>query len=272
MSAIAPVIVALRWEWFRISHRPGFYVIMGLAAAVVVLILLGASFVRVDGYGIGPSAYPFIIATVMGMAGPFLALLLTILVFSGEYGWGTLRAMQARGMPGWQTILAKMLLASIALAAAWIVSSCLATVVGQITGDRDAPPILDLLIGVDVSWEGTVLLYCGSLLAAIAYMSLTTLLCMQGRSATFGLAVAAAIVIAERTVYPAAGAIVDALYGFNLWDYLRWTLGGATWGIGDGDAEVSAWYFALALAAYIALFWSLALGALSRRDLGGGSG
>ena len=272
MSAVFPVLVALRWEWFRISRRPGFRVIMGMVAAVVVLILLGAAFLQSDGYGVGPSAFPFIIFVALTLVGPFLALFLTALAFSGEYGWGTLRAMQARGMPGWQAILSKMLLVSVVLAVVWIGSWCLSAVVGLMAGDTDAPATTLPFDDADASWRDIILLYLGNLLAAIAYMSLTVLLCMLGRSATFGLAVASAILIAESTVYPVAVFIIEAVYDFNLWDYLRWTLRGATSGLAGRYDDTNPWYFVPVVVAYIALFWSLSLSVLSRRDLDGGNG
>ena len=272
MSGLTPVIVALRWEWFRMSRRPGFHVIMGMVAAAVVLILLGASFLRSDEHGVGPSAFPFLIFLALTLVGPFLALFLTALAFSGEYGWGTLRAIQARGLPAWQVILSKMLLVSSILAVVWIVSWCLSALVGLIIGDPDATSSILPLVDDDVSWGDVGLLYFGNLLAPIAYMSLTVLLCMLGRSATFGLAVASAILIAESTVYPVAVLVVEAVYDFHLWDYLRWTLRGATSGLAGRYDDTNPWYFLPAVVAYIALFWSLSLSVLSRRDLYGGNG
>ena len=272
MSAVFPILVALRWEWFRISRRSGFHVIMGMIAAVVLLILMGAALIRNDDHGVGPSAFPFLIFLALTLVGPFLALFLTAFAFSGEYGWGTLRAMQARGMPGWRVILSKILLVSIVLAVVWTVSWCLSAVVGLLAGDPDAPSTILPFADADVSWGDIVLLYLGNLLAAIAYMSLTLLLCMVGRSATFGLAVASAILIAESTVYPVAVLIIEAVYEFSLWDYLRWTLRGATSGLAGRYDDTNAAYFVPVVVAYIALFWSLSLAVLSRRDLDGGNG
>ena len=272
MSALFPILVALRWEWFRISRRPGFHVIMSMIAAVVLLILLGAALIRNDGFGVGPSAFPFLIFVALTLVGPFLALFLSAFAFGGEYGWGTLRAMQARGLPGWQVILSKMLLVGLVLAVVWIVSWCLSAVVGLLAGDPDAPSTILPFADADVSWADTALLYLGNLLAAIAYMSLTVLLCMLGRSATFGLAVASAILIAESTVYPVAVFIIEAVYDFNLWDYLRWTLRGATSGLAGRYDDTNPWYFVPVVVAYIALFCSLSLAVLSRRDLDGGNG
>ena len=272
MSSIRPVMVALRWEWFRIARRPGFHVIMGMVAAVVVLVLLAAAFLQSDGYGVGPSAFPYLIFAALTLVGPFLALFLTALVFSGEYGWGTLRAMRARGMPVWQAILSKMLLVSITLVIVWTVSWCLSVVVGLLAGDADAPSSILPIVDADLSWVDVALIYFGNLLAPIAYMSLTVLLCMLGRSATFGLAVASAILIAESTVYPVAVLVVEAVYDFSLWDYLRWTLRGSTSGLGGRFDDTNPWYFLPVVLGYIALFWSLSLSALSRRDLDGGNG
>lgn len=267
MSSISPVVVALRWEWFRISRRPGFHVIMGMIAAVILLILLGAALIQNDDFSIGPSAFPGIIFTALTLVGPFLALFLTAFVFSGEYGWGTLRAMQARGMPGWQVILSKMLLVSIVLAVVWIASWCLSVLVGLLAGDPNAAFSASAILDDDLSWAGIAGVYFGNLLAPIAYMSLTVLLCMLSRSATFGLAVASAILIAESTVYPVAVLIIQGVYDFDLWNYLRWTLRGSTSGLAGRFDDINAWYFVPVVLAYIALFSALSLSILSRRDL-----
>lgn len=267
MISINPVIIALRWEWFRISRRPGFHVIMGMIAAVVVLILLGAVLIQNDDFGIGPSQFPLLIFSALTLVGPFLALFLTAFAFSGEYGWGTLRAMQARGMPGWQVILSKMLLVSIVLLIVWIVSWCLSVLVGLLAGDPDAPLSTTAFLDDEMSWAGIAGVYFGNLLAPIAYMSLTVLLCMLSRSTTFGLAVASAILIAESTVYPVAVFITESVYDFNLWDYLRWTLRGSTSGLAGRFDDTNAWYFLPVVLAYIALFSALSLSVLSRRDL-----
>lgn len=272
MNGFRTVMVALRWEWFRISRRPGFHVIMGMIAAAVVLILLGTALLRGGDYGAGPSAFPFLIFLALTVVGPFLALFLTAFAFSGEYGWGTLRAMQARGMPGWQVILSKMLLASIVLTIVWIVSWSLSVVVGLIIGDPDAPLSMLPFAEDDLSWADIASLYFGNLLAPIAYMSLTVLLCVTGRSATFGLTVTSAILIAESTAYPVAALIVETVYDFNLWDYLRWTLRGATSGLAGRYDDINAWYFVPVVLAYIGLFCCLTFVTSGKRDLESGNG
>ena len=274
MSSIVATGIALRWEWFRLQRRLAFRAIMGLIALAVVLILLGAVLLRneIDDYAVSPAAFPFLIFLALTVVGPFLGIFLTAIVFSGEYGWGTLRAMVARGNPRWQAASAKLLLVSIVLAVVWIVSWILSTATGLLAGEYGASSAILPFTGEAVGWGETALLFFGNLLAPIAYLSLTALLCVAGRSTTFGLAVAAAILIGESTAYPVAAIIAGELYGIDIWEYLRWTLRGATSGLaGRFDETTNPWYFVPAVLAYTALFWGLALALLTRRDLGGGS-
>ena len=274
-GSIAPVISALRWEWFRLHRRMAFRAIMGMIALAVVLILVGAVLLRneFDDSPVAPAAFPFLIFLALTVVGPFLGIFLTAIVFSGEYGWGTLRALAARGSPRWQAASAKLLLVSIVLAVVWIVSWILSTATGLLAGEYGVASAIVPFTGETVGWGETALLFFGNVLAPIAYMSLTALLCVLGRSTTFGLAVSSAILIGESTAYPVAALIAGELYGIDIWEYLRWTLRGATSGLaGRFDETTNAWYFVPVVLAYTGLFWGLALALLSRRDLGSGNG
>ena len=271
MSAVAAIGVALRWEWFRLSRRRAFQVIIGMVAAAVVLILAGGVLLRGPADDtIAPAMFPFFIFLALNVVGPFLAVFLTAIIFSGEYGWGTLRALLARGQPRWRVALSKLLLVGGILAVVWAVSWGLAAVVGLLVGAHGVPA-LSPFDDTPLSWGAIAGRFFASLPAALAYMSLTALLCVASRSTTFGLVVAAAILIAESTAYPVAILIVNEVCDFQLADYLRWTLRGATSGLAGND-EVSAWNFAPAVVAYIALFCTLMLAVLIRRDVSGGNG
>lgn len=272
MSAVAPVITALRWEWFRLSRRLAFQVIMALVAAAVILILLSAVLISATFDAAAPFTFPFFIFLALTVVGPFLGIFLTAIIFSGEYGWGTLRAMLARGALRWHLAASKLLLVSIVLAAVWMVSWLLASLVGLLAGDPEASyGVLPFSDNEPTGWGEVALRYFGNLLAPIAYAGLTALLCVASRSTTFGLAVAAAILIGESTAYPVAVLIVGEIYQINLYEYLRWTLRGATSGLAGQYDSISAWYFAPAVLAYTALFVGLMLTLLIRRDLPGGS-
>ena len=271
--AVAPFITALRWEWFRLSRRIAFRAIMALVAAAVILILLSAVWISAILDAPAPFTFPFFIFLALTVVGPFLGIFLTAIIFSGEYGWGTLRAMLARGSPRWRLAASKLLLASIALAVVWIASWLLASVVGLLAGEPGASyDILPFSNNAPSGWGDVALLYFGNLLAPIAYAGLTALLCVASRSTVFGLAVAAAILIAESTAYPVAVIVVAEIYQIDLYEYLRWTLRGATSGLAGRYDNISAWYFVPAVLAYTALFVGLSLTLLTRRDLPGGSG
>lgn len=261
----------IKWEWFRLSRRRAFQVVMVMVAAAVVLILLGVALLQNSSdESFAPATFPFLIFLALNIVGPFLAVFLVAIIFSGEFGWGTLRALLARGRPRWQLALSKLLLVGAVLAAVWVVSWGLAAVVGLIAGHDDAPLILPFRDAPE-GWGGVALRFFSSLPGAIAYMSLTALLCAASRSAVFGVIVAAAILIAESTAYPVAILIAAEAYEFPLHEYLRWTLRGATSGLAGND-ELNPWRFAPAVLAYIAVFWALTLVLLTRRDLSGGNG
>ena len=271
-DAARSVALSIRWEWFRLSRRRAFQVIMGMVATAVILILLGAILIREasSDFGFTPGAFPFLIFLALNVVGPFLAIFLASIVFSGEFGWGTLRALLARGRPRWQTALAKLLLVGGVLTVVWIASWALSAVVGLIAGNANTSLILPFRDAPE-SWSGIALRFFSSLPGAFAYMALAALLCAVSRSATFGVIVSAAVLIAESTAYPVAILIVEAIYEFPLHEYLRWTLRGATSGLAGND-DVAPWHFAPAVLAYIALFCALTLVVLTWRDVDSGNG
>ena len=262
---------SIRWEWFRLSRRRAFQVVMAMVAAAVILILLGVALLQnPPDESLAPAAFPFLIFLALNIVGPFLAVFLVAIIFSGEFGWGTLRALLARGRPRWQLALSKLLLVGAVLAVVWVVSWGLAAVAGLVSGHPDSPHISPFHDAPD-GWGGVALRFFSSLPGAIAYMSLTALLCAASRSAVFGVIVAAAILLAESTAYPVAILIAGEVYEFPLHEYLRWTLRGATSGLAGND-KISPWHFVPAVLAYIALFWALTLVLLTRRDLSSGNG
>ena len=268
---VSAIAVAMRWEWFRLSRRLAFRVIMGMVAAAVILILAGSVLIWTwpGSDDVSPSVFALIIHLTLTVVGPFLGIFLTAVIFSGEYGWGTMRALLARGNPRQHVAVAKMLVIGVILALVWLVSWGLAVIAGVFAGEPGAPNP-SFFDDPPAGWWAISVMYFSTLPAAIAYMSLTALLCVVGRSTTFGLAVAAAILIAESTAYPVAAIIAETVYDFPLGDYLRWTLRGTAWGLYGFYDDVSPWFFAPAVLAYIALFWALTLTLLSRRDLSGG--
>ena len=268
---VSAIAVAMRWEWFRLSRRLAFRVIIGMVAAAVYLLLAGSVLIWTwpGSDDVSPSVFALIIHLTLTVVGPFLGIFLTAVIFSGEYGWGTMRALLARGNPRQHVAVAKMLVIGVILALVWLVSWGLAVIAGIFAGEPGAPNPL-FFNDAPAGWWAISVMYFSTLPAAIAYMSLTALLCVVGRSTTFGLAVAAAILIAESTAYPVAAIIAEGVYDFPLGDYLRWTLRGTASGLYGFYDDVSPWYFAPVVLAYIALFWALTLTLLSRRDLSGG--
>ena len=110
-SNVSAIAVAMRWEWFRLSRRLAFRVIMGMVAAAVILILAGSVLIWTwpGSDDVPPSIFALFIHLALTVVGPFLGIFLTAAIFSGEYGWGTMRALLARGNPRHHVAVAKML-------------------------------------------------------------------------------------------------------------------------------------------------------------------
>ncbi len=111
----------------------------------------------------------------------------------------------------------------------------------------------------------------GHYLAVVAYVGLGAVLTTTGRSTSFGLGVAVGIILVELVAYPLAD-IGAELLGFSVNEYTRWTLGGATSGLVNGDGDLTRWVFLLAVLVYVVLLWGLTLVIMTRRDLSSGNG
>ena len=265
---------ALRWEWFRLSRRAGLWVILGLAAVAVVGTLVVAAILQKAGpagLSIPPTGFPLLVFEALSRLGPFLGIILAAMIFGGDYGWGTLRPLLARGQPRWQAALVKLLLPCAILAAVWVIAWILAVVVGLVAG-ASSSPVFDLISDAPTGWWGTAGSFFSAWPVAVAYLALTALLCTVGRSTAFGLGVGVAILIFETVVYPVAGLISQLALDIDLGDYTRWTLQGVTSGLMGRDGDIGPWPFLPATLAYLSIFCALTLYLTTCRDLNSGSG
>ncbi len=273
MRDVPPIVTALRGEWFRLSRRTGVWVIIGLATALVAGVL-GVTWALIHltplELAVPPRGFPHLASASLSLLAPFLGIILAAMIFGGDYGWGTLRPLLARGQPRWQVVLTKLLLTAVILAAFWVAAWVLSTPVGLVAGDPAAGAEGSFL-DVPDGWWPILGSSAGAWLVALAYAGLTALLCTIGRSTAFGLGVAVAILIFEFTVYPVAGLVADLVTDFPLGEYTRWTLHGTSGGVTGGD-ELSAWVFLPATLAYIAAFCALTLLVTQRRDVASGNG
>ena len=268
-AVVSDVLTALRWEWFRLSRRAAFRVIIGLMAAGVAVTLAVLALVgSIEGILFSPYDYPSTVVGLLGMVGPFLAVVLGSLIYGSDFGWGTWRPLTARGMRRWQIGLAKLLLAGVALAVFWAVAWTLAALVGLAAGES----ALDATSG-DVSdgWGKTAVGLGATWLAAIAYLGLGAALTTAGRSTAFGVGVGVAVILFETVAYPLAG-LAGGVFDIPVGEITRWTLWGVTSGLIDGDEAFSRWVFLGPVLGYAGLGWGLTLIGLSFRDVGGGSG
>ena len=277
MAVAAEMVNLLRWEWFRLRRRAGFWVILGLVGLVVIGVL--AIMVVLQraaplGLGLPPYGFPLFVFEALSRVGPFLAVILAAMTFGGEYGWGTLRPLVARGQPRWQAALAKLLLVSIILGVIWVVAWALAAAVGLAAGESAAllETALAIIPGAPDGWWATMGRFFSAWPVAIAYLGLGAALCTAGRSTAFGVGVGIAVIIAEAIAYPLADTIAQLASDVSVSEYTRWTLHGVTGGFMGRDDDWGVWPFAPAIAAYVAGLWALTLVILTRRDLDSGSG
>ena len=268
MSSINPVIVALRWEWFRISRRSGFWVIMALTGLIVVGALAVTLLLQSqapDVFGLPGYGFPLLIFEVLSRAGPFLGVIIAALAFGGDFACGAWRTLLVRGQARWQPALAKLLLASGILAVVWIVAWALSAVVGLAVGESSI--LADFIFDVSGGWGETALRFFSALPVALAYVGLAAVLCVAGRSTALAVGAGLAIAIIEPIAYPLADVIAEAVSQVSLNEYTRWTLRGVALGFTGQDESWGVWPFAPALLAYITALWGLTLLILTRADL-----
>ena len=274
MISAADIANALRWEWFRLSRRAGLWVILGLVAvavAGVVVVTVAVQNVVASGFSIPSNGFPLLVFEVLSRLGPFLGIILAAIVFGGDFGWGTLRPLLARGQARWLMALVKLILPGVILGIVWMVAWTLAAVVGLAAGEPSAGA-LEFLADSPDDWPGTVGRFFSAWPVAITYLGLAALLCALGRSTAFGVGVAVAIVLVEAVAYPIAGIIAELALDFSVDEYTRWTLRGVTNGLMGRDDDFGPWVFLPATAAYLALFWGLTLAVIARRDVSSGNG
>lgn len=272
--AAAVIANALRWEWYRLRRRAAFWVIIGLVAAGAAIQLAAQTLLaRLEAFPAAPYDYPGWLMTVAGETMPLIALALSAMAFGGDVGGGTMRALVARGMPRWHAGLGKLLTISAALtallAAIWILAALFGLLAAPWANPAAAanPALAEIAAG---GWGDSAAALLRAAAVIIAYIGLGSALATAGRSAAFGIGVGIAIIIAESVAYPLAGGIAHAVWGFDLGDYTRWTLGGAASALTRGAAGANPWALAAVTLAYAALCWTLTLALLTRRDLGSG--
>lgn len=274
IPAAAVIANALRWEWYRFRRRTAFWVIIGLVAAgVVAQLAVQTLLARLEAFPAAAYDYPGWVMAVAGETMPLIAVALSAMAFGADVGGGTMRALVARGMPRWQAGLGKLLMISAALTALlagiWTFAALFGLIVAPWANPAGANPGgADFVIAAGWGDSATALARVAAVL--LAYLGLGSALAAAGRSTAFGIGVGIAIIIAESAAYPIAGGIASAVWMFDLSDYTRWTLGGATAALTRETPGASPWAFAAVTLAYAALCWTLTLALLTRRDLGSG--
>ena len=274
MTTVAVLANTVRWEWFRLRRRTGFWVILGLlAVAVVGMLAISAGVLRLlqSDFSMQPYGYPLLVFELLSRLGPFLGIVLAGMVLGNEYGWGTFRPLYARGQRRWQIVAAKLVLAALALATVWVASWALAAAVGLVAGEPETNTV-ELISGASGGWVESAGRFVSAWPVAVAYLMLAMLLCAVGRSTAFGSGVGIAILIVESIAYPAAGAVSQLALDVHLGDYTRWTLWGVTRGLMGRDDDLGPWVFLPAVLAYASVFAALAVVITERQDVNSGNG
>jgi ABC-type transport system involved in multi-copper enzyme maturation permease subunit len=270
---IRPVWSAFRWEWFRYCRRVSVWLLAGMFAGAIVIVTGGV--VLFDNLGqrfgetLSPAAFPNVVLELPVQAGPILAIALISIAFGGEFQWGTIRSLTARGAPRWHTVVAKLALVSIYITVLWAFAYALSALVGLAVGGSNPESPLELT--ETLTWGDTIVKLFAVWLTALAYAGLGALLTVLGRSTAFGLGIAVGIFLFESIVYPIAGGVAT-LAGSSVSEYTAWTLRGATLELIRGNGDLNRWVVLPVVLAYIGLLWSLTLVVLRRRDLGSGNG
>ena len=270
---IRPVWSAFRWEWFRYCRRVSVWLLAGMFAGAIVIVTGGV--VLFDNLGqrfgetLSPAAFPNAVLELPVQAGPILAIALISIAFGGDFQWGTIRSVTARGAPRWHTAVAKLALVSIFITVLWAFAYALSALVGLAAGGSNSESQVGM--GGTLTWGGTIVKLLAVWLTALAYAGLGALLTVLGRSTAFGLGIAVGFLLFESVVYPIAN-LVATLAGSSVSEYTAWTLRGATMELIRGNGDLNRWVFLPAVLAYIGVLWGLTLIALHRRDLGSGNG
>ena len=274
MSAMEIYAGGLRWEWFRLRRRVGFWTIIGILALIVVGTLAATyamRYVPLVGEVAPPYGFPHAVFETLSRLAPFLGLLLAGFIFGGEFGWGTWRTSLARGMASSRLLLTKMGLGAVILAIIWTAAWCLAAVIGLAAGDDAPGGLIRQIPGYPDGWGEAFLKFASAWPVALTYLALGALLCVVGRSTAFGVGVGIGIVFAEMIGHPLATAIAELAWDVQLNDVLRWTPHGATRGL-LGNDDLRAIAFLPVVLAYAGLFCWLTLLVFSRRDVDSGNG
>ena len=264
----------LRWEWFRLRRRAGFWAIVGILGLFVAGALAATVAMRfIPAVGATTPAYgfPHAVFEVLSRLAPFLGIILAGFIFGGEFSWGTWRASLARGMPPSRLILVKILLGAAVLLAVWVIAWCLAAMVGLVAGENESGGIIRQSPGFPDGWGAGVLKFASAWPVAVAYLALGALLCVIGRSTAFGVGVGIALVVAEMIGYPLLNLVAELIWEISLEGYLRWTVRGAAAGL-LGNDDPRAIFFLPVVLAYTGLFCWFTLAVFNRRDLDSGSG
>ena len=274
MPNVGIYVNGLRWEWFRLSRRVGFWAtigMLGLAVAATLVVTGAMRFVPVIGQAPPAYGFPHAVSDTLSSLGPFLGVVLAGFIFGGEFGWGTWRTSLARGIAPGRLILTKVALGGLVLLAAWLIAWVFASVVGLAFGGEHAALVIVQSSDRPAGWGEVAIKFASAWPAAVAYLALGSLLCIVGRSTAFGVGVGIAIIVVEIAGYPFANALAELLRDVSLDEYIRWTLRGASRGLG-GNEELNAAVFLPVLLAYIGAFCWLMLVIFNRRDLDSGNG
>jgi ABC-type transport system involved in multi-copper enzyme maturation permease subunit len=200
-----------RLELFKLRRRPMTFIMLailyGLSIGVPALFYVTLS---LSGSGVGDDdgqvlidrlVFPDVLLASVENTLSFgipLLIILTAATFGGEFAWGTIRLLLARGESRGEYVLSK----TVAIAAWWFVAligaSALGIGIGALLGRFEDPAVTPALSSGDAA--ALLARLAGAWLGSMIYVAITASITVRLRSTAFGLAAGLMIFYGERIV------------------------------------------------------------------------
>ncbi len=188
-------------ELIKTRKRPMYWVLLGILLAAILLVV--GSVYAVSKFAIKASAQPVpafiieqlrmpkIIPFALSQCGSIASILIIILAsasIGGEYNWGTLRTVLARGVARGELLAAKLVALVLTVAVWAMAAAVLAAILGSIITLIEGWGFRWDYVNLDGLWR-FIEVYAKTVYAIIPYLLLAILFAVLGRSTTVGIVV-----------------------------------------------------------------------------------
>ena len=282
---IAQILSLMTWEWYKLRRRWMPWILLAIAIAVSQIVFwAGFAFQSAFGRTGETLRLPNVITEGLGFGYQIVAVLIIIWAASAlgsEYGWGTFRAILAKGPGRWQFLAAQFCL-MLATAVAWMAAVGVALAVssviaGTIVSDGG-------MVSFAGEWVHLGKMFGKWIYALAPYILLTMFLVVLTSSTGVATAITLAYVfVGEGVLFPILSVTVD---GFE--KVADFALGRAVdaWLAGGGPGETGEMLSGIGVSPdlpsnihgfFVALVYIAVLGAATvwlflRKDIGGARG